>query len=203
LEASKLARLDPALRRRNISGASHGAKLESEIWGEFAGDWEKLSFESEKLRIKLLKEPAPFDREENFPEGKSRDATVRVRINQGFFRSAILATYKSRCCITGLSIPSLLSASHIVPWSADAKNRTNPRNGLCLNALHDRAFDCGLITVTPEYKVLVSPRLKEARDRAVEAFIRPYDGVAIEVPQHFQPEAGFLKYHQENIYRRA
>jgi putative restriction endonuclease len=200
---ANFARLDPALKKRNIAGASHGAKLEGQIWNEFAGDWERLSFESEKLRIELLKEPPLAVHEENLPEGRSRDAIVRVRINQGFFRSAILATYQSRCCITGLSVPSLLSASHIIPWSVDVKNRTNPRNGLCLNALHDRAFDCGLITVTSEYKVLVSPRLKKVRDRAIEAFIRPYDGATIEVPQHFQPEVPFLKYHEENVYCRA
>ncbi len=200
---ANFARLDPSLRKRNISGAGHGAKLESEIWNEFADDWEGLSFESERLRIELLNEPVPMESEQSFPEGKSRDAVVRVRVNQGFFRSAILTAYESRCCITGLSVPRLLCASHIVPWSVDLKNRTNPRNGLCLNALHDRAFDCGLIAVTAEYRVLISPLLKRIGDRALEAFIRPYEGVKIELPERFQPDVTFLKYHEETIYQSA
>jgi putative restriction endonuclease len=72
---------------------------------------------------------------QEFPEGKSRETILRTRVNQDFFRAAVLAAYDGRCCITGLSVPKLLNASHIVPWSVDVKNRTNPRNGLCLNAL--------------------------------------------------------------------
>jgi putative restriction endonuclease len=200
---ANFARFDPALRQRNISGARHGAKLESEVWDEFANDWERLSFESEKLRLELLGGRVPMELAEAFPEGRSRDATVRVRINQGFFRSAVLAAYQSRCCITGLAIPDLLSASHIVPWSVDVKNRTNPRNGLCLNALHDRAFDCGLMTITAKYEVLVSPKLKEVRGLALESFIRSYDGAKIELPKRFQPDTAFLRYHEENIYRSS
>ena len=103
--------------------------------------------------------PELLEEAHEFPEGRSREAIIRVRVNQGFFRAAVLASYSARCCITGLSIPQLLMASHIVPWSVDAKNRTNPQNGLCLNAIHDRAFDCGLLTVTTDLKVKLSPRV--------------------------------------------
>jgi len=56
------------------------------------------------------------------------------------------------------SIPELLIASHIIPWARDDKNRMNPANGLCLNALHDKAFDKGLITITPDFVVRISDR---------------------------------------------
>jgi putative restriction endonuclease len=195
---ANFARFDPALKSRNIAGAGHGAKLEEEIWLEFNQDWEKLAFESEELRINLLGEAETPDR---FPEGKTRDAVVRVRVNQGFFRSAVLAAYDSRCCITGLSSPDLLSASHIVPWSIDVKNRTNPRNGLCLNALHDRAFDRGYMTIGPEFEVRISPRLDTAKDLAMQDLLYRYSGVRISLPEHFQPDSTFLKYHSENVYR--
>lgn len=73
------------------------------------------------------------DKAGGFPERRTHEAVIRTRVNQSFFRAAVLAAYNVRCCVTGLSIPELLTASHIVPWSADVKNRTNPRNGLCLN----------------------------------------------------------------------
>src|SRR2546423_731155 len=66
---------------------------------------------------------------------------VRVRVNQHFFRAALFAAYDYKCCINGLAVPELLVASHIVPWASNAKQRMNPRNSLCLNALHDRVFD--------------------------------------------------------------
>jgi putative restriction endonuclease len=136
-----------------------------------------------------------------FPEGRSREALVRVRVNQGFFRAAVLASYDGRCCITGLSITELLTASHIVPWSVDLKNRTNPRNGLCLNAIHDRAFDYGLLTVTPELKVKLSPRLKRSpADKAAREFLSRYEGVSISPPRRFAPDIDFLCYHNEKIF---
>jgi putative restriction endonuclease len=134
-------------------GASHGSKLDAVIWEEFNDNLEKLSFESEVLLAekigKKVEETSGIYVLDLPKEGKEREALVKTRVNQSFFRKTILAAYNIRCCITGLSIPSLLTASHIVPWSEDEANRMNPKNGLCLNALHDRAFDKGWITVTP------------------------------------------------------
>lgn len=46
---ANFARLDPSLQDRNIAGASHGSKLDVEVWDEFVGDWDRLAFESERL----------------------------------------------------------------------------------------------------------------------------------------------------------
>jgi putative restriction endonuclease len=203
---ANFARLDPALQKRNIVGATHGARAEVEIWDEFNNDWEALSFESERL-LQLMTgrvvEPAEEDARV-FPEGRTRDSVVRARVNQGFFRSVVLAAYGYRCCITGLSIPQLLNASHIVPWSVDVKNRTNPRNGLCLNAIHDRAFDCGLLTMTPDLKVRISPKVKEnSSDVGAQELLLKYKGVSVSLPRHFAPEPEFLKYHQEQVFQES
>jgi len=201
---ANFARLDPALKKRNISGATHGAKAEIAIWNEFKSNWEALSFESERLLADLTSGTAldvQFPTE--FPEGKTRMTLVRARVNQKFFRAAVLAAYENRCCITGLSIPSLLNASHIVPWSKDIKNRTNPRNGLCLNAVHDRAFDCGLLTVTPNLKVSLSSQVKRrAADKAIRDFLWKYEGTSIVLPRHFLPDETFLRYHNEYVFVR-
>lgn len=199
---ANFARLDPALKKRNIAGAAHGAAGEVEVWNEFHENWEKLAFESEKLLNEMtgaVTEPA----EETllFPEGRTRSALVRTRVNQGFFRAAVLAAYECRCCITGLSIPSLLSASHIVPWAVDVKNRTNPRNGLCLNALHDRAFDCGLLTVTLDLRVKISPKARtRIADKATQELLWTFDGAEIATPRRFAPEEGFLQYHNTLVF---
>ncbi len=202
---ANFARLDPALQKRNIAGASHGARAEVEIWNEFSDDWDRLAFESERLFYKLTGRTPEFVGEgQEFPEGKSREALIRTRVNQGFFRAAVVAAYGARCCITGLSIPQLLTASHIVPWSLDVKNRTNPRNGLCLNALHDRAFDCGLLTVMPDLKVKFSPRIRKKRSgEYARIFLLRYEGVSISLPHHFAPNVDFLRYHNERIFLSA
>jgi len=126
---------------------------------------------------------------------------VRTRVNQGFFRAAILAAYSSRCCITGLAIAPLLSASHIVPWAVDVKNRTNPRNGLCLNAILDRAFDCGLLTITTELRVKISSKAKAGvADKGAQDFLWRFDGDQISAPRRFAPDEAFLRYHNEHVF---
>ena len=149
---ANFARLDPSLQKRNIAGAKHGSQGEAEVWEEFHNDWEALAFESERLLAQTtgrkVEEIAEVPEEALPKEGKERERVVRSRVNQHFFRATVLAAYGNKCCITGMPIPELLTASHIVPWSVDHQNRLNPRNGLCLNAIHDRAFDRGLLTIT-------------------------------------------------------
>lgn len=200
---ANFARLDPALQKRNIVGAAHGSQGEIEIWKEFNDNWEQLAFESECLLKRMTGRSVETAREEGeFPEGRSRETVVRTRINQGFFRSAILAAYGSRCCVTGLSLPQLLNASHIVPWSVDVNNRTNPRNGLCLNAIHDRAFDCGLLTVTVDMKVKVSTKVSVTiADTAASDWLLRYHDASISVPQRFAPHPDFLRYHNEQVFQ--
>src|SRR5258708_2851259 len=145
---ANFARLDPALKARGIRGLSHGAHGEEEVWNEFAAHPESLAFESEQLLAQRLHRPieevAEIDTRDLPAEGIEREAVVRIRVNQSFFRRRIVSAYECRCCVTGLRVPELLVASHIIPWAEDVPNRLNPRNGLCLNALHDRAFDRGL-----------------------------------------------------------
>src|SRR5690606_15788351 len=96
------------------------------------------------------------------PDGPSEtERLTRVRRVQRFFRTAVLASYEKRCAITGLAIPRLLTASHILPWSTAPARRADPSNGICLNALHDRAFDRGLLTFDEDMRVVLSPILRD------------------------------------------
>ena len=199
---ANFARLDPTLQKRKIVGATHGAHAEVEVWNEFSDDWDQLAFESERLLNEMKVGQAANEKEPcEFPEGRSRETLTRVRVNQGFFRATVLAAYNGKCCITGLSVPQLLTASHIVPWSVDVKNRANPQNGLCLNAIHDRAFDCGLLTITPNLKIRVSPQMaKNAQDKAARDVFERYDGASISLPRRFVPHAEFLRYHNDKVF---
>ena len=207
LKLANFAHLDPLLKKRGIVGASHGSKQDAVIWEEFNGNLEKLSFESEVLLAekigKKVEEVSGIYVLDLPKEGKEREAVVKIRVNQSFFRKTVLAAYSIKCCITGLSIPSLLTASHIIPWSEDETNRMNPRNGLCLNALHDRAFDKGWITVTPDFVVRVSPKIKKmSSDTAVSDLLLKYDGLQILEPKRFFPEAKFLEYHNDIVFKK-
>ena len=204
---ANLARLDPTLAKRDIKGASHGSKQDELIWKEFEGNWEALAFESEMLRFETfghLSEVSSLGKEviaQDFPEGRTREALVRVRINQNFFRRAVLSAYGGKCCITGIDIPELLNASHIIPWSVDIPNRTNPQNGLCLNVFHDRAFDNGLITLSDDFTIRLSPKITAKEGTARKSMLLDYNGAVIQMPEHFLPSQVFLRYHREHIFQ--
>jgi predicted restriction endonuclease len=92
-------------------------------------------------------------------------------------------------------------ASHIIPWSADNQNRLNPRNGLCLSALHDKAFDQGLFTLTDDFKVQVSQGLNSTKgNRFADDWLLGLDGRPIELPEKFQPLREFIDWHRNNVF---
>lgn len=201
---ANFARLDPALQARNVSGLTHGAKGEEIVWNEFHGNWEKLAYESELIlaNYKGIPVESTVDLTDlpEIKEGKERESVVRTRVNQNFFRDTILASYNQTCCITGIQIPRLLIASHIIPWAKNEKERMNPRNGLCLNALHDKTFDLGLITVTPDYKMKISEQLKTNLNKETGHFFLPYENRKILLPGRFAPKKEFLDYHFREIF---
>lgn len=197
---------DEELKKKGIVGLSNTSKLDKTIWDEFNNNWENLAYESEliiaKLSGKEIQEIVEIDLS-NIPLGKERETIVKTRINQSFFRSAILSSYNSRCCITSLSIPDFLVASHIIPWKHDEKNRLNPQNGLCLNSIHDRAFDKGFITVTPNYKVRVSKFFGEYKTESIiDEFFLKYDDKPIFLPDKFLPKKEFLDFHYEVLFKK-
>lgn len=201
MKIGNFGRLDPELKKQGITGLVNGSKLDEVIWDEFNGNWEKLAFESEELIAKFQNKEIEEITIENFPEGKERETTIKARVNQNFFRSTILSSYNSKCCITGLSIPDFLVASHIKPWSKDKENRTNPHNGLCLNSIHDKAFDKGFMTITPDYKIIVSKYFNDySNDKSVNDFFIKYDNQNIIKPERFLPTKEFLDYHLKNIF---
>jgi predicted restriction endonuclease len=196
------ASLDPSLKARGIKGASNASKLDKEIWNEFFNHLNALPYESEKLLAKL--EHTTIEKLNHIPEnelpkeGKTREQMVKVRVNQSFFRSSILASYNNTCCITGIQQIELLIAGHIKPWGVDEKNRLNPQNGIAINGLHDKAFEIGLITIMPDYKIKISTILTiQKNNKTIQDFFLKYENKPIILPSRFLPDKEFLKYHND------
>ena len=210
MKLSNLAGLDKKITDSGRSGLTGASNLDREIWAEVNADWGKLAIESQRalnaftaksrdpLNDASQTEPEPV---ENY-EGESRPVTALQRMKQSLFRDTILSGYKSRCCMSNLAEPKLLIASHIVAWSEDKSNRLNPRNGLCLSALHDRAFDQGMITVTTDYRIRVSRRLmKQSKNAFLSESILKLDGVKIRLPDKFLPAPEFLEWHNSQRFK--
>jgi putative restriction endonuclease len=208
MKVGNFGRLDPELKKRGIVGLRNGSKLEEVIWKEFHGNWEGSVYESQLLLAmyenKSIEEVSEIDLiDMEFPKGKERETVIKRRVNQSFFRSTILSSYNLKCAITGLPITELLVASHIVPWAKDENNRLNPRNGICLNSIHDKAFDEGYLTITTDYKVKVSPILKTYNnDNSISDLLLKYDNQKIILPDKFFPAKEFLDYHNTEVFKK-
>lgn len=95
-------------------------------------------------------------------------------------------------------------ASHIKPWVKDENNRLNPHNGICLNSIHDRAFDRGLITIGRDYKIIISSRLTDFyTNEFIDDVFKKYDGKEIVISSKFEPSPEFLEYHNDVVFKGA
>jgi len=203
LKLGNFASFDPTLKERGIKGAANASKLDKQIWNEFYNNWDAALLASEELLAKAkhttVEKLNNIDENDLPKEGKERQRLIKVRINQSVFRAIILATYNKTCCITQITNQELLIASHIVPWSIDEKNRLNPMNGLCLNALHDRAFDKYLITIdADDYTLKVSSKLKKKNiPESIEYNFLKFENLPIHLPDKFLPAKELLKRHND------
>lgn len=192
---------DNRLKEQGIVGLSNASKLDKEIFYEFNGKWDELAYESKKLIAKYNGEQI-LDNYKDIPNGYEKETLIKQRVHQQFFRQAVLASYNGACCITGLSNPELLVASHIKPWKDSTSNeKTDPKNGLCLNSLHDKAFDRGFITISDKYEIIVSNKIRDiCNGESVDRFFKILSGCKISLPEKFLPKKEYLQYHNDCIY---
>lgn len=196
------ASLDPRLKQKGMENVS---KLDKQVWQEYMQNWDELYIEGEELLAK--KKNIPVEKLynidlDNYEQSEGRDVvrSVKVRMDQERFRAAVFTNFNNQCCITGIKMMDLIVASHIVPWSKDSNNRLNPKNGLSLNAIHDKAFDKHLITVTEDLKIKISSKFyQHQNNESIKQNFINYDGKEIIAPKKFYPGSVFLKIHNDKF----
>ena len=203
MKCCNIASLDPTIRASGRAGLGNASAGDRSIWDEFHADWDGLALEAERLLATLDTGRAnpllhPSTDTDALPDytGHTRPALVQQRIGQAFFRRSVLSSYGSRCCISGTSEPTLLVASHIVAWSDDPANRLNPSNGLCLSAIHDKAFDTHLFTLSDDLRIVLSERLRVTEDAFLREVFWPTEGREITLPEKFAPDLALISIHR-------
>ena len=192
---------DPALQRVDIRGLTHTSKLDREIWDEFHANWNGLVWEANQLRQSLGRGQSGSDIF-ILPSGPSETTRLtKQRVHQAFFREAVLSSYETTCCVTGIAIRDCLIASHVVPWSVDDTLRTDPTNGLCLSATFDKLFDAGLITVLGNLTIRFCSDLMKDRNSITRELVDRYHDKPITKPHRFLPSVERLKWHHSNRFR--
>jgi hypothetical protein len=209
MKLANFASLDPKITETGRKGLVGATALDRQVWEQFNSDWTRLIAEAETLEAsEPLGGDAVKEEAQQFvflpPTGPTTvRVTVEQRLGQNFFRRAVLANYDGKCCITGIADDHLLNASHIRPWGIDEVNRHNPRNGLCLSATFDRAFDRGLMGVDESGRARFSRRLLESDSVETRSFFLPYEGKSLSNAVRFDPDATFLRWHRENCFREG
>ncbi len=195
MKCCNLASLDPSHQKRGVGGLKNVSRLDREIFADFVADPESIALAAEEAYARVMStEPrqSPMVEWEDV-QGLDRQAITQVRVNQHFFRSLILASYRSRCAVCELPIPELLVASHIVPWSVDPSLRMNPTNGICLCSLHDRAFDTGILIFTEEYTITVRDDILALTKPESVAMVCQYSQRTLCLPERWQPDPALLR----------
>lgn len=205
LRLVNFAACDPYIINSGRTGMTSGIGVCMPIWEEFYDDRERLFSEAQRIKASLLHKSI----EETLHitasdlEGKERTAVIRQRVNQSVFRSMILYNYEERCAITGINIPELLVAGHIIPWAdSTPQQKLSPENGICLSALYDKAFDKGLITFSPDdYTISLSSALREYETQEYyDKHFGSIDGKQITMPIEHKPCRDFLAYHRDHVF---
>jgi putative restriction endonuclease len=204
-----LASLDPAHQARGIKGLANHTRADEVIWREFQTNGNEMTLASEtRLEELVALDGAPASNNaiaNPLPDPITEvESIVVVRTMQGFFRKVVMAAYNSTCCITGNPVPGLLVASHILPWSDFPAERLNPRNGLCLTAHFDRAFDRGLVTLNEQMRLVLSPSLRQyLPNKALESEFVRRAGQTLARPDRFAPDPQFIAHHRSRIFRAS
>lgn len=203
LKLANLASLDPHHQSRGVAGMRNASILDRRVWEQHFGRWDTLRDVYVSADDTVSGSVVEFDAS---VDGIERPVTEVVeqrtaRRGQQFFRNAVLAAYDNRCCITEIACAGLLRASHIVPWAESESSRLDPCNGLCLNSLHDAAFDRGLVTFSADCRLILSTSLDQQMPRDVfREFFGRYDGAQIATPDRFSPNEAYLSYHRERVF---
>jgi putative restriction endonuclease len=193
LKMVNFASLDETIEQKGMSNVS---KADREIWSEFFAAPAAFLDRVEGIRETEYGLPDPLARFalHEVREGIDVERTVKARRNQSFFRDMILAAYNGKCAVTGIAQQELLVASHIVGWAQDTELRLRPTNGICLNALHDRAFDRYLVSFEDNGEMILSKRLKVTSEN------KPFfESKRLSLPHRFRPDPVFLGKHRDRL----
>ena len=166
-----------------------GEVIGRRLWNYVQERLHKYSYETS--------EPAVISEDEGVRYGAEQ--IVKPRLGQGAFRVLVTEAYQRRCAITGERTLPVLHAAHIKPYSLDGPHAVS--NGILLRQDLHTLFDRGYLTVTEDYHVEVSRRIKEDYGNGRDYYALRGKQI-LEIPQSVQdrPAREYLRWHNEEVY---
>lgn len=199
---ANLACFDPEVAQKGKKGFSHGSKLDPQVWNLYVGSDREISLDKliEDCRLIGQKIDIPIDNavfgivEETIPVSTTEEEqVVKIRRGQAYFRQTVLCRYRYRCVVSGLNLPQMLEAAHILPWSDNETLRLVPQNGLALLPSLHKAYDLNLLGIDADGVVHISDALMDrSEEEPLKDFFKKISGQKIIVPSTVQVNREYL-----------
>lgn len=179
-----------------------------------ASDWSKSivqgktydteTFEGQALwqevRVRISQPVPVFDESVEIARQRyGHPQMILPRLGQGAFRIIVADAYERRCALSSSHVLHVLDSAHIKPYGVSGTH--SPTNGILLRKDIHTLFDLGYITVTPDYKVEVSNRIKQEFDNGAEYYAMHGKDIHLPKVQQFRPSQDMLSWHNEKIFR--
>lgn len=126
--------------------------------------------------------------------------TATPRLGQGSFRVMVTDAYGRRCAASGERTLPVLEAAHIRPYALEGEHRVD--NGLLLRSDLHTLYDRGYLTVTPDFRVEVSRRIREEFENGREYYALHGRRIALPENEEDRPSVSSLEWHVDSVFRR-
>lgn len=135
------------------------------------------------------------------PDG---DGLYHTESRSTAFRRTVVDAYQHTCAACGIRLVTpegrtAVEAAHIVPWRVSQND--DPRNGVALCGLHHWTFDQGMVSITSNYEITVSPIVDETQDATQPVLALQNSQLMLPEDKIFWPAKQALRWHRENIFR--
>ncbi len=162
-----------------------------------------FSIWEEVQRRLMMNEKLVQDKAENVSEEVplyGSEYLTHARLGQGAFRVLVTDTYNRRCSITGERTLPVLDAAHIKPYADSGPHRID--NGLLIRTDLHKLFDLGYVTITPEFRVEVSRRIKEEFENGREYYALQGNQLHLPASQIYRPSLKYIEWHNQVKYKK-
>ena len=119
----------------------------------------------------------------------------------GWFPGRGTGRLPGRCAITGHKIRPTLQAAHIRPVTADGPHAIT--NGLLLRSDVHTIFDRGYLSIDPQLRLLVSPRLRQEFGNGEEFYRIAGEPIAVPTRRPDRPAGEYLEWHRDAVYKAS
>ena len=130
--------------------------------------------------------------------GKS--VLTKVRLGQGAFRVLVTDSYSRKCSITGEKTLPVLEAAHIKPYAESGPHFIS--NGILLRSDMHKLFDTGYLTITSDFKVEVSSRIRQEFENGKEYYqFHGKELLYLPTRSADRPNEKYVDWHNNNVYK--